>query len=75
MINKIQITGTIRLGQFLKLTNIAENGHDAKNIIAQGKVTVNNETALQRGMQLKNKDIISVKINGEKITTQIEQIQ
>ncbi|WP_067441004.1 RNA-binding S4 domain-containing protein [Nocardioides jensenii] len=43
---------SIRLGQFLKLANLVDNGAEAKTVIAEGRVTVNGEVDLRRGRQL-----------------------
>lgn len=42
----------IRLGQFLKLSGIADSGGDARALIAAGDVTVNGEPETRRGRQL-----------------------
>jgi len=42
----------IRLGQFLKLANLIENGADAKIVCPEGLVTVNGEVETRRGRQL-----------------------
>ena len=44
--------GTIRLGQFLKLANLAESGAQARELIADGEVSVNGEVETRRGRQL-----------------------
>ncbi|MDT0200942.1 RNA-binding S4 domain-containing protein [Nocardioides sp. AE5] len=43
---------SIRLGQFLKLANLVEDGAEAKAVIADGQVHVNGEVELRRGRQL-----------------------
>lgn len=47
----------IKLGQALKLANLAESGIDAKIIIKDGLVKVNGEVELQRGKKLYIGDI------------------
>lgn len=59
-IESVEIEGTIRLGQFLKLTNMAEDGTEAKELIQDGYVTVNDIEVTQRGLQLKDGDIVCV---------------
>lgn len=50
---KIKIsTEFIKLDQFLKWAGIAESGTDAKNIIFDQKVKVNDEIELRRGRKL-----------------------
>ena len=50
----------IRLGQFLKLADIVQDGLEAKALIADGVVKVNGEVELRRGRQLTADDRISV---------------
>ncbi|MCT1354640.1 MULTISPECIES: RNA-binding S4 domain-containing protein [Gordonia] len=51
---------SIRLGQFLKLANLIESGAEAKEVIADGLVTVNDEVETRRGRQLTIGDVVSV---------------
>lgn len=51
----------IRLGQFLKLSNLVQDGFEAKVRIQNGEVSVNGLTETQRGKQLKAGDIICCK--------------
>ncbi|MCK6212605.1 RNA-binding S4 domain-containing protein [Georgenia sp. EYE_87] len=44
--------GTIRLGQFLKLADLAESGAQARELIAEGEVRVDGEVETRRGRQL-----------------------
>jgi ribosome-associated protein len=53
----------IRLGQFLKLAGLIESGADAKTVLAQGDVTVNDEPETRRGRQLQRGDV--VRLGGE----------
>lgn len=48
----------IRLGQFLKLANIVQDGFEAKALILEGDIAVNGEIELRRGRQLNRGDII-----------------
>jgi ribosome-associated protein len=57
--------GSIRLGQFLKLADMFDSGSDAKALIADGLVTVNDEVERRRGRQLQRGDTVSV---GEQTT-------
>ena len=50
----------IRLGQFLKLANLIDTGADAKAVIAEGLVTVNDEVELRRGRQLRDGDEVGL---------------
>lgn len=51
---------TIKLGQFIKLANLAETGGHAKELIAEGKVVVNGEVETRRGRTLRDGDVVSV---------------
>lgn len=50
----------IRLGQFLKLAGIAEDGTHAKDLLDADEVTVNGEPEIRRGRQLVNGDVVGV---------------
>ncbi|OBC13542.1 RNA-binding protein [Mycobacterium sp. 852013-50091_SCH5140682] len=51
---------SIRLGQFLKLASLIDTGADAKEVIADGLVTVNGDVELRRGRQLHPGDTVSL---------------
>jgi ribosome-associated protein len=53
-------TGTIRLGQFLKLANLIDSGADAKLVTADGLVQVNGEQETRRGRQLVPGDVVTL---------------
>lgn len=42
----------IRLGQFLKLAGLAESGTHARDLVADGEVSVDGEVETRRGRQL-----------------------
>ncbi|WP_111509945.1 RNA-binding S4 domain-containing protein [Mycobacterium kyogaense] len=50
---------TIRLGQFLKLANLIDTGADAKGVIADGLVSVNDAVETRRGRQLRAGDVVT----------------
>ena len=50
----------IRLGQFLKLANLIESGAEAKPVIADGAVLVNDEVETRRGRQLVLGDVVTL---------------
>ena len=59
VMDEIQIrTDTIRLGQFLKLSNLVDSGSDAKFLLAGGEVSVNGEIETRRGRQLRAGDLV-----------------
>jgi ribosome-associated protein len=51
---------SIRLGQFLKLADVIDNGADVKPLMIQGVVAVNGETETRRGRQLVKGDVVTV---------------
>ncbi|WIM67855.1 RNA-binding S4 domain-containing protein [Corynebacterium breve] len=51
---------SIKLGQFLKLANLADTGGHAKELIATGSVEVNGEVVEQRGFTLHDADVVTV---------------
>ena len=53
-------TDSIRLGQFLKLTDMIEVGSDVKSLLADGEVQVNGEPEQRRGRQLARGDVVTV---------------
>lgn len=55
----------IKLGQALKAAGLVESGAEAKEVITEGLVKVNNITEIQRGKKLHSGDIVSY--NGNKI--------
>ncbi len=58
---KIKIdTEYIKLGAFLKLSGASSTGGEAKNVIADGDVSVNGEVCTQRGKKLRIGDRVTV---------------
>ena len=51
---------SIRLGQFLKLADLVDNGADAKPLMIQGAVSVNGEVETRRGRQLVKGDVVTL---------------
>ena len=50
----------IRLGQFLKLAGLADSGSQARALLEQGAVEVNNALERRRGRQLSVGDVVEV---------------
>lgn len=50
----------IKLDALLKFANLVSSGGEAKILIADGQVLVNNEICTQRGKKLRSGDIISL---------------
>jgi ribosome-associated protein len=61
---------TIRLGQFLKLSGLIDTGADAKSVIADGLVTVNDEVDTRRGRQLHAGDVVTFAGHSVRIVAQ-----
>ena len=57
----------IRLDQFLKLSNMVGSGGEAKNLIVDGMVRVNNEVETRRGRKLQAGD--AVQLGEEELVT------
>ena len=51
---------SIRLGQFLKLADLIDNGAEAKPLLMQGAVVVNGEVETRRGRQLVKGDVVTL---------------
>jgi ribosome-associated protein len=49
---------SIKLGQFLKLSDLVDTGADAKGLLAQGLVRVNGDVETRRGRQLVVGDVV-----------------
>jgi ribosome-associated protein len=50
----------IRLGQLLKLAGLADDGGEAKALLAEAEVTVNGEPDTRRGRQIHPGDVVVV---------------
>lgn len=60
-IEDVSIGGeVIRLGQFLKFAGLLDSGGDAKEMIIDGYVLVNDEVDRRRGRQLHDGDTVTV---------------
>ncbi|MBU5311407.1 RNA-binding S4 domain-containing protein [Tissierella carlieri] len=57
-------TDYIKLDQFLKLAGITQTGGQAKIMISEGSIIVNNEVILQRGKKIRKNDIVEIKDYG-----------
>jgi ribosome-associated protein len=52
--------GPIRVGQFLKLAGLADDGGRARALLEAGEVTVNGRPESRRGAQLRTGDVVAV---------------
>ena len=50
----------IKLGQFLKLADLVDNGADVKPLMIEGVVSVNGEVETRRGRQLAKGDVVTL---------------
>jgi ribosome-associated protein len=57
-VRPVAVTGEIRLGQFLKLAELADTGAESKTLVASGDVLVNDEVETRRGRQLADGDVV-----------------
>lgn len=58
---EIEIRGEmIRLGQLLKLSNLADSGAEARDLLLASGVTVNGEIEVRRGRQLRRGDVVAI---------------
>ena len=57
---EIPVRGQIRLGQFLKLAALAEDGAQARGLVQGGDVRVNGATEVRRGRRLSPGDLVEV---------------
>jgi len=60
----------IRLGQFLKLADLVQDGIEAKILIQNGEVLVNDVEETRRGRQLQQMDTVT--IDGDSWTVQLK---
>lgn len=60
---KIKIeTEFIKLDSLLKFANLVQTGGDAKNLILDGHVKVNDEVVTQRGKKIRPGDMVEIEI-------------
>ena len=63
-------TEFIRLDALLKLTALVETGGEAKIVIQDGAVTVNDEVCTMRGKKIRQGDTVS--FDGQTVTVEVE---
>mgnify|MGYP003388583125 CR=1 FL=1 len=59
-IETVEVTGMIRLGQFVKYAGLAESGAHARELISAGDVEVDGQVETQRGRQLHGGEVVTV---------------
>ena len=61
LVRDVEIRGDmIRLGQLLKLSGLAGSGAEARVLLTDGAVRVNDEPELRRGRQLHPGDVVTL---------------
>ncbi len=60
---------SIRLGQFLKLANLVDDGVEAKAVIAEGLVTVDGAVETRRGRQLGPGSVVTLGAASVRVVT------
>ena len=58
----VLVRGEIKLGQFLKLAGLVEDGAEARITIQSGDVRVNGEVETRRGHHLAAGDVVEVEL-------------
>ena len=53
-------TEFIKLGQLLKLADMAEQGSEAKTLNSEGRVLLNGQNEVQRGKKVRPGDVVEV---------------
>ena len=69
----VSVSGSIKLGQFLKLAGLVEDGAEARIAIQSGDVTVNGVTETRRGHRLSDRDVVVVVHPSGEIGAVVEQ--
>lgn len=70
----ISVSGSIRLGQFLKLASLVEDGAQARIAIQSGDVTVNGVVETRRGHHLTGGDVVVVDHPAGQVGAAVEQL-
>lgn len=67
----LTVRGPIRLGQFLKLAGVVEDGAAARAAVQDGDVTVNGEVETRRGHHLCDGDLVEVDLAGGRASARV----
>ena len=70
----VSVSGSIRLGQFLKLAGLVEDGAEARIAIQSGDVTVNGVVETRRGHHLAGGDVVVVDHPAGQVGAAVEQL-
>lgn len=64
------LSSKLTLGQFLKLASLLDSGADAKEAVASGEVTVNDEVDVRRGRGLVDGDVVTFASHSARVVAQ-----
>ena len=67
----IEVTLPIKLGQFIKLANLADSGAQARDMIECGDITVNGEVETHRGHHLADGDIVALQLPTGEVAVEV----
>ncbi len=67
----IEVTLPIKLGQFIKLANLADSGAQARDMIESGDITVNGEVETRRGHHLADGDIVALQLPTGEVAVEV----
>ncbi|TFH54091.1 RNA-binding S4 domain-containing protein [Actinomyces viscosus] len=70
----VSVSGSIKLGQFLKLADLVEDGSQARIAIQAGDVTVNGAAETRRGHHLCDGDVVVVEHPAGRVGAVVEQL-
>ena len=70
----VSVSGSIKLGQFLKLAGLVEDGAQARIAIQSGDVTVNGVVETRRGHHLAGGDVVVVDHPAGQVGAAVEQL-
>jgi hypothetical protein len=69
----VPVRGRIKLGQFLKLAGLVEDGAEARIAIQSGDVTVNGQVDARRGHALDDGDLVVVNLPSGAVGAVVKQ--
>lgn len=69
----VPVRGRIKLGQFLKLAGLVEDGAEARVTIQSGDVTVNGQVDARRGHALDDGDLVVVNLPSGAVGAVVKQ--
>ena len=70
----VPVRGRIKLGQFLKLAGLVEDGAEARVAIQSGDVTVNGQVDARRGHALDDGDLVVVNLPSGAVGAVLKQV-